>query len=326
MPDIPVDNLPVNPTPTGDAEVLFLNDVGGTPVLQRTSLSSGSGITEINGDTGPVVTLAPSDVNAVPSAGLDQNLDGAGFSITNLDTVQTNQVNGKYDSLGLTAGALALDISERMAAEVLFDDNGTITVSNSLATADSYFVCLLQCKQDATGGRTGTFAGVNVWATKDGLPPTLSTDPNAVDYITLVGAGVTIIGIVGIDTSDFVEKASVPVSFIVPVTGDDEALTSGINKREFRMPSAMTLTEVRAHVKTSSSSGDITIDINQGGTSILSTKLTIDANEDSSVSAAVPAVILTSALNDDAEITIDIDAEGTGATGLKVVFKGTESV
>jgi hypothetical protein len=89
------------------------------------------------------------------------------------------------------------------------------------------------------------------------------------------------------------------------------------------MPAAMTVTAVRASLNVASSSGLVTIDINEGGVSILSTKLTIDANELTSTTAATPPVISDSALADDAEITIDIDGAGTGAKGLKIWLIGS---
>jgi hypothetical protein len=52
--------------------------------------------------------------------------------------------------------------------------------------------------------------------------------------------------------------------------------------------------------------------------------LTIDNTEKTSVTAATAATITTSALTDDAEITIDIDQIGNGtATGLKITLIGT---
>ena len=69
----------------------------------------------------------------------------------------------------------------------------------------------------------------------------------------------------------------------------------------------------------------MTIDINQGGASILSTKLTIDQGEKTSTTAAVPAVISTIALTDDAEITVDIDGAGADAAGLKIVLIGVRA-
>lgn len=105
--------------------------------------------------------------------------------------------------------------------------------------------------------------------------------------------------------------------------GDETtAITTGTAKTTFRMPCAVTLTEVRASLTTASSSGIPTFDINEGGTTILSTKLTIDANETTSTTAATAAVISDAALADDAEITFDVDVEGTGAAGAKITLIG----
>jgi hypothetical protein len=113
----------------------------------------------------------------------------------------------------------------------------------------------------------------------------------------------------------------------IQLAASDEttALTAGTAKVTFRMPHAMTLTSVRASLTTAQASGSIfTVDINQGGTSVLGTKLTIDNTEKTSVTAATAATITTSALTDDAEITIDIDQIGNGtATGLKITLIGT---
>lgn len=102
------------------------------------------------------------------------------------------------------------------------------------------------------------------------------------------------------------------------------ALTAGTGKITFRMPYAMTVTAVRASLTTAQTSGSIfTVDINDGGTTILSTKITIDNTEKTSTTAAAPPVISDTALADDAEITIDIDQIGDGtAKGLKVTLIG----
>lgn len=90
------------------------------------------------------------------------------------------------------------------------------------------------------------------------------------------------------------------------------------------MPYAMTVTGVRASVNTAPVGSTIIVDINESGTSILSTKLSIDASEKTSTTAATAAVISDSSLADDAEITIDIDQIGssTAGTGLKVWLIG----
>lgn len=120
----------------------------------------------------------------------------------------------------------------------------------------------------------------------------------------------------------------VPTEVLVIAVGDETtAITAGTTKVTFRMPFAMTLTAVRASLSTAQASGSIfTVDINDSGTTVISTKLTIDNTEKTSTTAATPAVISDSALADDAEITIDVDQIGNGsAKGLKVTLIGVRS-
>ena len=123
--------------------------------------------------------------------------------------------------------------------------------------------------------------------------------------------------------------SAIDVAIGIACSDETTALTTGSAKVTFRMPYAMTLTDVRASLTgAGSTSGTTTIDINESGTTILSTKLTIDFSEKTSETAATAAVISDSALADDAEITIDIDAVTGGAdeTGLKVWLIGTKAV
>lgn len=106
------------------------------------------------------------------------------------------------------------------------------------------------------------------------------------------------------------------------LSDETTTITAGTAKLTFRAPYAFTITEVRASVNTVSSSGLVTVDINENGSSILSTKLTIDASEKTSTTAATAPVISDTSIADDAELTFDIDTAGTGAKGLKVVIIG----
>lgn len=112
----------------------------------------------------------------------------------------------------------------------------------------------------------------------------------------------------------------------IPIACSDETtgLLAGTSKVTFRMPYAFTLSGVRASLTTAQTSGAIfTVDINENGATILSTKLTIDNTEKTSTTAATARVISDSTLADDAEITIDIDQIGDGtAKGLKVYLIG----
>lgn len=95
----------------------------------------------------------------------------------------------------------------------------------------------------------------------------------------------------------------------------------------FRMPFAMILTSVRASVNTAPTVSSIIVDVKEGGASVFSTLLSIDATEKTSVTAATPAVISDTSLADDAEITISTTQIGSGVAGagLKITLIGTRT-
>lgn len=115
-------------------------------------------------------------------------------------------------------------------------------------------------------------------------------------------------------------------AFIVPISDQTTALTAGVAKMTWRMPYDFNLTEVRVSVNTAQTAGSVlTFDINKGVTSVLSTKLTIDNNEKTSVTATTQAVISDSAIPGDTELTFDIDVVGTaGAKGAVITLLGTQ--
>jgi len=143
------------------------------------------------------------------------------------------------------------------------------------------------------------------------------------EYVELVQSGANVKALLSA-INTFINKGE---SIVVAASDETTALTTGAAKVTFRMPYAFTLTAVRASLTTAQASGSIfTVDINESGTTILSTKLTIDNTEKTSTTAAAAAVISDAALSDDAEITIDIDQIGDGtAKGLKVVLIGTRA-
>ncbi len=125
-----------------------------------------------------------------------------------------------------------------------------------------------------------------------------------------------------VDRNIDLSKISVqPVA--IACTDESTAISTTGTKTTFRVPFAMTVTEVRASLTGACTTGTFTVDINEGGTTILSTKITIDATEKTSTTATTPPVISDSSLADDAEMTVDVDDEGDGtATGLKIYLIG----
>ena len=176
-----------------------------------------------------------------------------------------------------------------------------------------------------------SFVNSLVWSKINSTPTTLSgygiTDAAPLASPALTGTPTAPTAADGtsstqIATTGYV-MSSAPKEYGLACSDLSTALTTGTTKAYFRVPRAMTVTEVRASILTPQTSGSIlTIDINESGTSILSTKLTIDNSETTSTTAAATAVISDAALADDAEITIDIDVVGAGGTGLIVWIIG----
>lgn len=114
----------------------------------------------------------------------------------------------------------------------------------------------------------------------------------------------------------------------VAMSDETTAITTGTNKATMSLPYAFRVVGVYATLNTVSSSGTPTIDINEGGTTILSTKIVIDVSEKTGGSAgyqgtaAAPAVISDPDIAAFAEIGFDIDVAGTGAKGLKAFLIG----
>ena len=116
-----------------------------------------------------------------------------------------------------------------------------------------------------------------------------------------------------------------PVTLCYTVWDETTDLTAAANKLTVRAPFAFTLTGVRGSVNTAPVGSTILVDVHESGTTVLSTKLMIDASELTSVTAATPYVISDSAIADDSVLTVDIDQVGssTAGKGLKVCLFGT---
>ena len=112
--------------------------------------------------------------------------------------------------------------------------------------------------------------------------------------------------------------------FIVACSDESTSLITTTSAVTFRAPFGMYLNSVRASVNVAPIGSTIIVDVKQAGTSIFSTKLSIDANEETSTTAATPAVISNPNLTDDAKVIVSIDQIGssTAGKGLKLTFKG----
>jgi len=175
------------------------------------------------------------------------------------------------------------------------------TISDSTTTGRAVLTAA-----DAAAARTAIGAGTSSLAVSSAAPAALAATAAAGSSTDAARA-------------DHAHQRDADV-IVIPVGDESTALTTGTNKVRFRMPFAATLLAVRANVNTAPTGSTLIVDVNEAGTSVLGTKLSIDASETSSTTAASAATITDSSLADDAEISIDIDQIGStvAGAGLKV--------
>lgn len=116
-------------------------------------------------------------------------------------------------------------------------------------------------------------------------------------------------------------------SWVIVCSDETTAITSGAAKVTIPYwPFSMAVTEVVVGLTTAQATGDIfTLDINDDGTSILSTKATIDNTELTTETATTPLVIVEdTVIPKGSKVTIDFDQVGAEsvATGVKVIING----
>jgi len=129
------------------------------------------------------------------------------------------------------------------------------------------------------------------------------------------------------DEDGIIHEVSPLTSIYVACSDETSDLVAATDVVTFRTR-AFVVTKIRSSVNTASAGSVITVDVNVDGSTILSTKLSIDAGEKTSRTSATPLVITDGVIPEDSEVTIDIDVIGssTAGKGLKLEFIGYYTV
>jgi hypothetical protein len=278
-----------------------------------------------NNGTFSFLDLVDEAVDSNPNADIYLQVDQ---DQSNPNSTRTGVSYLHTDSAGSFLDMLARDPSTNIVAEILLNCYGGPTFSISGTGGVGQSTLLYFSPEAASGSATPYFSGTSQVMTNGDLlwdfqNTTISRTKIQHDgSISLSGQTNRL----GDDGTRLQFNGSPLVTFVYPIACSDEttAITAGTAKVTFRMPFACTLTSVRASLTTAQASGSIfTVDINESGTTILSTKLTIDNTETTSTTAATPPVISDSSIADDAIITVDVDQIGNGTgTGLKIILYG----
>ena len=290
MADVKISALGAIASVAGEDLVAIVDDPSGTPASRKATIDQIK--TYIGG-------ITASSTDTLTNKTFDA--DGTGNSITNIENADIKSTAAiDYSKLAaLTDGNILVGNGSNVATSV--NPSGDIDISN-----------------------TGVFSIASGVIVNADVNASAAIAYSKLNLSSSIVSGDIVDGTIALAD---ISTAAKTEALIFAVSDETTALTAGTSTGVFRMPYGFTLTAVRASVTTAGTGSVITVDINESGTSILSTKLTIDATEKTSTTAATAAVISDTALADDAEITIDIDTVDSGGVGagLKVYLIGYQT-
>lgn len=312
----------------GDAVIAIATNAGGTQAAVGSSwiileanipgittvgnalatLSNPSAITflRLNADN-TVSARAASDFRGdIGASTVGSNL----FTLTNPSAISFLRVNADNTVTAQSASNFRTDIGASTVGANIF------TLTNPSAVT----FLRLNADNTATARAASDFRG-DIGATTVGGNLFTLANPSAIRFIR-INADNTV---TARSAADFKTDLALPAEVGFAVSDETTNITTGNDKITLFIPYSMTVTGVLATLSTASSSGLVTVDINFNSVSMLSTKITIDANELTSFTAATPAVISNSTYTAGDTITVDIDGAGTGAKGLKLWIIGTRA-
>ena len=272
----------------------------GADVTDATNVAAAGAVmdSEVDADIKTLVLPASTTISAF-GASLVDDADATAARAT-LGSVIGTDVQGHSAVLdGTTASFTTAEESKLAAVEASADVTDVTNVTAAGAVMDS--------EVDANIKTLALPASTTISA----FGATLVDDADAATALTTLGA---------------LDKTLIPTEVMTAASDEITAIVTATDVMQFRMPYAMTGTSVRVSLGSACSTGTFTVDVNVNGATVLSTKVTIDATEKTSVTAVTAAVLSVTAWPDDAIVTIDVDNQGDGtATGLKITMIGTRS-
>lgn len=260
-------------------------------------INTGVSFSNIVGGTGNTVNANLSNVNIIGGYRISGTNDNHTYT-SNL--VVTGTSNGNLYATKIYSGSTEISL--------LFNGSGDYT--------------RVQPGTNIYTGGTDNYPTVNVSAltintlTASGASTFTSTlSASTLSAATMISGSTNLYNIFATSTG------FTPETIYVAISDETTQITTGTNKVTIYAPYAFTLSDVKVSLAQSGSAIS-TFNVKLTGTTIFSTKPTIDANEFTTATAATPRVITATTIPVDSKITFDVDGIGTGCAGAKVYLMG----
>ena len=221
-----------------------------------------------------------------------------------------------------TAGRALLDDADAsaqrttLALGTLATQSATITDYLTTASAASTYQPLDADLTDlADGSLTGTLVAAATTSARGSVE--LATDGETAASVAVQGSDARL-----------VSATKVEIGIALSAETGDNTASSTVPKVSFRAPFAMTITSLRCSLTKSATGAVFIVDVHLSGTTVMTTnKLSVDASELTSTTAATAHTLTTTSVSDDALLELFIDQVGTTAgntgEGVKVWIIGT---
>lgn len=277
-------------------------------------VKNGQGLTI--GDNNQIIVVTPTnwviDSNTITTGKIvDANITYNKLAQAVKDSINVG-VRSITTGTGLTGGTITTTGTIAADLNVLMELVDTVSLSNRINSKLDTVDNSVKTKHITDGSITGiktNFSGISNDATR-----LLGAQNNGSTDTVQVGGGLSL-------ANGILRSKQDTMAMIIACSDETTNITAtGNPKVTFRTPFAITVTGVKASLTTASSSGNVTVDVKNGNTTILSGFLQIDANQTTSVTSGTQRTVTAPNIASDNEVKIDINAAGTGAKGLKVTI------